>query len=156
MLDRTAAAKSKPSLNGMVFCARCGSEMADTGRRYYCPNSTVEAGGSCNVRPADAQGLLSSVVTRMINRLATEETVQRVTETIREMTGADLHRMKMENYDRFAYDSGEALPSPRDTEDYEQAPPKHGAHDAPQASGQYKNLQRHGDPDKLRGTAARR
>ena len=96
MIDRTAAAKSKPSLNGMVFCARCGSEMADTGQRYYCPNTTVEAGSSCNVRPTDAQGLLGSVVARMVDRLATEETVQRVTDTIREITDAGGHRMRME------------------------------------------------------------
>lgn len=118
MLDRTAAAKSKPSLNGMVFCARCGSEMADTGRRYYCPNTTVEAGGSCNVRPADSQGLLSSVVARMVNRLATEETVRRVTDTIREITDADLHRTNMESYESMiAYDSGLTLSIPRSAEE---------------------------------------
>ena len=106
MIDRTAAAKSKPSLNGMVFCARCGSEIADTGRRYYCPNTTVEAGGSCNVRPTDAQGLLGSVVARIVNRLAaTEETVQRVTDTIREITDAGGHRMTMEGSEAGIYDA---------------------------------------------------
>ena len=107
MIDRTAAAaKSKPSLNGMVFCARCGSEMADTGRRYYCPNTTVEAGGSCNVRPADSQGLLGSVVARIVNRLAaTEETVQRVTDAIREITDAGGHRMTMEGSEAGIYEA---------------------------------------------------
>ena len=104
MIDRTAAAKSKPSLNGMVFCARCGSEMTNTGRRYYCPNTTVEAGGSCNVRPTDAQGLLDSVVARMVSRLATEETVQRVTDTIREITDTDDHRPTMESFEAGIYD----------------------------------------------------
>ena len=106
MTNRTAV-KSKPSLNGMVFCAVCGSEMADTGRRYYCPNTTVDAGSSCNVSPTDAQDLLSSVVTRIANRLATRETVQRVTEAIGEITGAIArdHRRIMESSEAGIYDA---------------------------------------------------
>ncbi len=106
MINRTVV-KSKPSLNGMVFCAVCGSEMADTGQRYYCPNTTVEAGGRCNVRATDAQGLLSSVVTRMVNRLATEETVRSVTETIGEMTDANArgHRRIMGISEAGIYDA---------------------------------------------------
>ena len=104
MVDRTATAKSKPSLNGLVFCAGCGSEMTNTGRRYHCPNTTVEAGRSCNVRPTDAQGLLGSVVARTVSRLATEETVQRVTDTIREVTDAGGHRTNMEGFEARIFD----------------------------------------------------
>ena len=98
MVNSTTVAKSKPSLNGMVFCANCGSEMANTGQRYYCPNTTVELGGHCPTKPVDARYLLHKVVTQMVSRLATEETILQITESIKDLTAvsADIQRRRME------------------------------------------------------------
>ena len=85
MIQGTAA-ESKLSLDGRVFCANCGCQMRNTGRRYYCPNTTVESGGQCVTSPLDAQYLLRSIVTRMVSRLATEDTVESVTQAIGDST----------------------------------------------------------------------
>ena len=89
MSSRNGANGSKPSLDGMVFCANCGSEMANTGLRYYCPNTTVESGGNCSTKPANAERLVHSVVAKMVSRLAPAETVERVVEDIRQTTEAN-------------------------------------------------------------------
>ena len=92
------ATESRLTLDGRVFCANCGSQMRNTGRRYYCPHTTVDSGGSCSTRPLDAQRLLRSVVTRMISRLATEETVESISQDIRNSTreNARIQRGRME------------------------------------------------------------
>ena len=89
MVNRTADTKSKPSLDGMVFCAECGSEMANSGLRYFCPNTAASAGGKCSARPVLAQYLLNSVITRMVLRLTTDETVQDITDIIMDITDAN-------------------------------------------------------------------
>ena len=92
------ATENRLTLDGRVFCANCGSQMSNTGRRYYCPNTTLDSGGNCSTRPLDAQHLLRSVVTRMISRLATEETVESVVQDIRDSTrdNARIQRGRME------------------------------------------------------------
>ena len=85
------ATEGRLTLDGRVFCANCGSQMRNTGRRYYCPKTTVEAGGRCFTRPLDTQHLIRSVVTRMISRLANEETVERVVQDIRDSTRQNAH-----------------------------------------------------------------
>lgn len=74
------------TLDGKVLCANCNSQMRNTGRRYYCPNTTVESGGRCLTRPLDVEELLRSVVTRMIRRLASEEISSDVVREIRRST----------------------------------------------------------------------
>ena len=98
MVNSTPVIKSKPSLNGFVFCANCGSQMANTGQRYYCPNTTVESGGNCPTRPVDARRLLDKVITQMVNRLASEETILHITESIKDSTAvsADIQRRRLE------------------------------------------------------------
>ncbi len=85
-MNHTTAKPRKLTLDGKVLCANCDSQMRNTGRRYYCPNTTVESGGKCPTRPLDAEELLRSVFTRMIERLATEETVEDVVRDIRRST----------------------------------------------------------------------
>ena len=98
MVNSTTVTKSKPSMNGMLFCANCGSEMLNTGQRYYCPNTTVESGGKCPTKPVDARYLLHKVVTRIISRLATEETISHITESIKDSTAvsAGIQHRRME------------------------------------------------------------
>lgn len=100
MVNRTADTKSKqPTLDGMVFCANCGSEMTNSGLRYFCLNSTADAGWKCTARPVLVQYLLNAVVTQMVLRLVTDETLQEVTEEVMDMTGenARIQRQRMED-----------------------------------------------------------
>jgi hypothetical protein len=98
MVNRTADTKSKPTLDGMVFCANCGSEMNNSGLQYICPNSAASAGGKCAARPVAVQYLLNGVVTQMVYRLTTDETVQEVADTIMDITDANarIQRQRME------------------------------------------------------------
>ena len=90
--------QNKPSLDGMVYCANCGDEMLKSDDRYYCRNATVESGGKCDVIVVDAGRLTYFVVTKMVNRLATDETVQSITKSITDATEttARSQRSKME------------------------------------------------------------
>ena len=82
-----AATKPRPlTLDGKVLCANCDSQMRNTGRRYYCPNTTVESGGNCPTRPLEVEELLRRVFPRMIERLATEEIVVDAVRNIRHST----------------------------------------------------------------------
>ena len=89
---------NKPSLDGMVFCANCGEKMVKSGDSYYCRNTTVESKGKCTVITVDASRLTYAVVTQMVDRLATDETVQSITESITDATEttARAQRSKME------------------------------------------------------------
>lgn len=90
--------RSNPSLDKIVFCANCGSEMLNTGQRYYCPNTTVESGSNCATKPVDTQHLLRKVVTQIVSRMATEETILHIVECIKEMTAenADIQHQILE------------------------------------------------------------
>ena len=85
-MRHTTAKPRKLTLDGKVLCANCDSQMRNTVRRYYCPNTTVESGGKCPTRPLDAEELLRSVFARMIKRLATEEIVEDAVRDIRRST----------------------------------------------------------------------
>ena len=85
-MSHTTAKPRKLTLDGKVLCADCHSQMRNTGLRYYCPNTTVESGGKCPNRPLDAEELLRSVFTRMIERLAREEIVEDVVRDITRST----------------------------------------------------------------------
>ena len=89
---------NKPSLDGMVFCANCGEKMVKSGDSYYCRNSTVESGGKCTMVVVDISRLTYFVVTKMVDRLATDETVQSITERITDATDASARtqRSRME------------------------------------------------------------
>ena len=98
MVNKATGTKSKPTLDGMVFCANCGAEMTNSGLRYFCPNTAADAGGKCNAQPVPVQPLLNGVVTRLVHRLTTDETVQDVTDDIMAITGANarLQRQRLE------------------------------------------------------------
>ncbi len=69
----------------LVFCAQCDAAMTNTEERYHCPNSNMKPGGHCPSRPVDAQDLLRKVITQMVNRIATEETILHITKSIKDM-----------------------------------------------------------------------
>ena len=98
MVNPTTVHKIKPSLNGMVYCANCGAAMVHTGQRYYCPNTSVDSGRNCPTKPVHADHLRYMVVNELLNRLATDDAIQSITETIKETTNAnaDLQRQRME------------------------------------------------------------
>ena len=73
-------------LDGKVLCANCDAQMRNTGRRYYCPNTTVESGGRCLTRPLDVEELLRSIITRMTRRLANDEISDGVISEIKRST----------------------------------------------------------------------
>ena len=89
---------SNPSLDGVVFCAECGARMNNSGEYYRCPNTADGADGKCTAKPVPVQYLLNGVVTRLVFRLTTDETVQEVTDTIMDITDANarIQRQRME------------------------------------------------------------
>ena len=98
MVNPTTVHKIKPSLNGMVYCANCGAAMVHTGQHYCCPNASVDSGRSCPTKPVLAELLRYTVVNELLNRLATDDAIQSITETIKETTNAnaDIQRQRME------------------------------------------------------------
>ena len=57
-----ATTKPRPlTLDGKVVCANCDSQMRNTGRRYYRPNTTVESGGRCLTRPLDVETAIKNL-----------------------------------------------------------------------------------------------
>ena len=98
MVNPTTVRQTKPSLNDMVYCANCGGAMVNTGKRYYCPNTSVDSGRDCTTKPVYADHLRRAVVSELINRLITDDNIRIVTETIQETTAAnaDLQRLRME------------------------------------------------------------
>lgn len=94
----TPVTKSKPSLDGMVFCARCGSEMTSAGKDYRCPNTTDGLGSGCSVEPVSMELLLRRVTGLVGRRLATEDNINRITASIQDTTepNARAQRRNME------------------------------------------------------------
>ena len=98
MVNPTTVHQIKPSLNHMIYCANCGGPMVNTGQRYYCPNTSVDSGRNCPTKPVYADHLHHTVVSELMNRLATDENIQSVTETIKETmsVNARIQRQRME------------------------------------------------------------
>ena len=98
MVNPTTVHKIKPSLNDMVYCANCGAAMAQTGQRYYCPNTSVDSGRNCPTKPVHADHLRYTVINELLNRLATDDALQTTVETINETTNANarIQRQRME------------------------------------------------------------
>ena len=98
MVNPTTVRQTKPTLNDMVYCNNCGAAMVNNGKRYHCPNSSVDSGLSCTTKPVYADQLLYAVVRQLMNRLATEDNIQHITETIKETAAANdqLQRTRME------------------------------------------------------------
>ena len=69
-----------------------------TGQRYYCPNTSVDSGRNCPTKPVHADHLRYTVINELLNRLATDDTLQSIVETINETTNANarIQRQKME------------------------------------------------------------
>ena len=98
MVNPTTVHKIKPSLNDMVYCANCGAAMAHIGQHYYCPDTSVDSGRNCPTKPVYADHLRHTVVSQLMNRLATDDAIHGITETIKETGAANAHiqRQRME------------------------------------------------------------
>ena len=91
MFRTTATQEKAPDLNGKVSCAHCGSAMKRVADNYSCPNSAAGAGRSCPTPPVNADRLLRQVMSKLVERVLTEETLQLVSENIQETTEANAH-----------------------------------------------------------------
>ena len=91
MFRTTAIQEKAPDLNGMVRCANCGSAMNRVAENHSCPNNTVGTGQSCSTPPVNADHLLRQVMSKLVERILTEETLQLVSENIQETTKANVH-----------------------------------------------------------------
>ncbi len=113
MVNPTTVYQTKPTLNGMVSCANCGAAMANTGQRYHCPNSGVDSGHDCPTKPVYADHLLYAVVSEMINRFATDENIQSITDTIKETASANaqVQRTRMEQAEAAIADAKSKKPA---------------------------------------------
>ena len=98
MFRTTALQEKAPDLNGMVRCAHCGSAMNRVADNHSCPNSAAGTGQSCSTPPVNAGHLLRQVMSKLVERILTEETLQLVSENIRETTEAkvQLQRERLE------------------------------------------------------------
>ena len=98
MVNPTTVHEIKPSLNNMVYCANCGEAMVNTDERYYCPNAVLPSGADCPTKPVYADHLRNTVVSKLVNRMATDDNIQAVTDGIKATTAAnaDLQRQRME------------------------------------------------------------
>jgi hypothetical protein len=91
MFRTTATQEKAPDLNGMVNCAHCGSAMNRVADNYSCPNSAAGTGQRCSTPPVNADRLLRRVMSKLVARILTEETLQLVSENIQETTEANAH-----------------------------------------------------------------
>ena len=91
MFRTTAIQEKAPDLNGIVRCANCGSAMNRVADNHSCPNSTAGTGQSCSTPPVNADHLLRRVMSKLVERIVTGETLQLVSENIRETTEANVH-----------------------------------------------------------------
>ena len=98
MVNPTTAHKIKPSLNNMVYCANCGEAMVNNGERYHCPNDYLHSGAECPTRPVDTDHLRNTVVSKLVNRMATDDNIQAVTAGIKVTAAANagIQRQRME------------------------------------------------------------
>ena len=98
MFRKTATQEKTPDLNRMVRCANCGSAMNRVADNYSCPNSGAGAEQSCSTPPVNADHLLRRVMSKLVERIVTGETLQLVSENIRETTEANvqLQRERLE------------------------------------------------------------
>ena len=91
MFRTTATQEKAPDLNGKVSCAHCGSAMNRVADNYSCPNSAAGTGQGCSTPPVNADRLLRQVMSKLVERVLTEETLQMVSENIQETTEANAH-----------------------------------------------------------------
>lgn len=107
MTDRTALGGNKPSLGDLVHCANCGAAMGHTGQLYYCPNAADNSGRNCPTNPVGARLLLHTVFSALINRFATDDTIEYATRVIKATTEprANALRQQMESYEEALADA---------------------------------------------------
>ena len=86
-------------LNGVLYCASCGSPMLKIGANYFCPTSVARTEKSCPARPINAQELLQVAVAHIIGRVINPKTLEQVSSIIQDEYGAKAHRSQ-ENLDR--------------------------------------------------------
>ena len=112
MVNPTTVHEIKPSLNNMVYCANCGEAMVNTGERYYCPNAVLPSGADCPTKPVYADHLRNTVVSKLVNRMATDDNIRAVTDGIKETTAANagIQRQRMEQAEAAIADANAKKP----------------------------------------------
>ena len=112
MVNPTTVHKIKPSLNDMVYCANCGEAMVNNGERYYCPNNYLHSGAECPTKPVDTDHLRNTVVSKLVNRMATDDNIRAVTDGIKETTAANagIQRQRMEQAEAAIADANAKRP----------------------------------------------
>ena len=81
MLDQTTTPEKSPNLLGMARCEPCNVRMTLARGEYSCPNRT---NAGCPTPAVSADALLRAVMTPLVERMTTDETVERVSEVIQE------------------------------------------------------------------------
>ena len=112
MVNPTTVHQTRPSLNDLVCCANCGAAMVNTGQHYHCPNSSVASGRNCPTQPVYAEHLLYTVVSELMNRLATDDNIHSITETIKETMAANgrIQHLRMEQAEAAIADANAKRP----------------------------------------------
>ena len=98
MFKTTTVMENTPSLNGLVRCANCAATMFNDGTHYRCPNNTVSSGPDCHTLPVDVKYLLRKVTAQLVRRLDTEDILQKIADSAKDVTALDssIQRRKME------------------------------------------------------------
>ena len=79
-------------LNGMLYCASCGSPMLKIGTNYLCPTGVAKTETSCPTKPINAQELLQVAVAHIIDRVINPQTLEQVSSIIQDEYGAKARR----------------------------------------------------------------
>ena len=97
MFKPTTAQERPVTLEGLAHCANCGSAMTRAAGEYYCPKNTGP-GQACDTPATDAGHLLRRVMTVLVGRFMTEETIQQAIEDVQEEARekSEPYRQKLE------------------------------------------------------------
>ena len=89
MVNPTTTHTTNPSLNNIVYCANCAAAMVNTGERYCCPNAVPHYRAECPTNAVYADHLCHAVISKLVNRMATDDNIQAVSDSIKATTTAN-------------------------------------------------------------------
>ena len=75
-------------LNGVLYCASCGSPMLKIGPNYLCPTGVARTETPCPTKSINAQELLQVAVAHIIDRVINPQTLEQVSSIIQDEYGA--------------------------------------------------------------------
>ena len=79
-------------LNGVLYCASCGSPMLKIGANYLCPTGVVRTETPCPTKSINAQELLHVAVTHVIDRIINPKTLEQISSIIQDEYDAKARR----------------------------------------------------------------